>query len=276
VFGETYPDPVRVVAVGQPVSDLIDGPSNPAWNELSVEFCGGTHVASTAMINAFAITGEEAVAKGVRRIVAITGDLAAYAIKTADGMQGQVAAAAKMSDLELSKAIAPLAAELEAHTLPAWRKFRMRAEIAKLTERVKAASKAMSGAVRDEAVRQARMIADNASNANELVVVATIEAGDDRQALQAAVKTVRDKCPRVAVMLFTVDQAGDKVAMFAAVPEGLVQKGLKAGDWVRDAAAAVGGKGGGKPDSAQGGGTDVAKVHEAVAGARRAALKIVM
>jgi alanyl-tRNA synthetase len=152
----------------------------------------------------------------------------------------------------------------------------LRGLIGTLQDKVKAASKQMAGAVRDQAVGQARALADSAITANEVVVVGTVEAGDDRQALQAAVKTVRDKLPRAAVMLMSVDEAGGKVAIMCAVPDTLIAKGLKAGDWLRDAAAIVGGKGGGKPDSAQGGGTDITKVNDAIKAARTAALRLVM
>src|SRR5690606_10298640 len=77
VFGEVYPDPVRVVSVGQSVASLLASPKNEGWMDYSVEFCGGTHVATTGQIADFAIISEEAVAKGIRRVVAITGDLAA-------------------------------------------------------------------------------------------------------------------------------------------------------------------------------------------------------
>jgi len=73
VFGETYPDPVRVVSVGVPVDDLLSNPDDPRWRGGSVEFCGGTHVARTSGIGQFTILSEEAVAKGVRRVVAISG-----------------------------------------------------------------------------------------------------------------------------------------------------------------------------------------------------------
>ena len=107
----------------------------------------------------------------------------------------------------------------------------------------------------------------------DTVIVTTVEAGDDRQALQAAVKTVCDNCPKAAVMLLSVVEPpsageGGKVAIICQVPSWAQQKGLKAGDWLRDAAAIVGGKGGGKPDSAQGGGTDTAKVKDVIAHAR--------
>jgi len=276
VFGEAYPDPVRVVSIGASVRDLLAKPGDPAWDRLSIEFCGGTHVARTQAIGAFAIIGEEAVAKGVRRVVAVTGDAADAALHAATEMDSRVRHAAKLADAELPKTILALTTDLDATVMPSWRKARLRTELSKLQERAKAAGKQAAAGVRDEAVRQARNLADSACNANDLVVVATIEARDDRQAMQAAVQTFRDKCPRMAIMLFSVDEAGGKVAISAAVPDFLVQKGLKAGDWVRDAAAAVGGKGGGKPDAAQGGGTEVAKVREALAAARLGALKIVM
>jgi alanyl-tRNA synthetase len=98
--------------------------------------------------------------------------------------------------------------------------------------------------------------------------------------LQAAVQTVVDNCPRAAVMLISIVEpsAGEagKVAIICQVPAAMQQKGLKAGDWLRETAAIVGGKGGGKPDSAQGGGTDTTKVKEAIALARTSALGKVM
>jgi alanyl-tRNA synthetase len=87
--------------------------------------------------------------------------------------------------------------------------------------------------------------------------------------LQAAVKTIRDTLPRTAVMLFAVDDAG-KAMIHASVPDHLVAKGLKAGDWLKDAAGVMGGKGGGKPDNAQGGGPDGTKVREAMKVAEQA------
>ncbi len=72
VFGEKYPDRVRVVSIGVPVEDLMNDPENPRWRAYSIEFCGGTHVKHTGEIGEFVFTAEEGVAKGVRRVVAIT------------------------------------------------------------------------------------------------------------------------------------------------------------------------------------------------------------
>ena len=276
VFGEVYPDPVRVVSVGQPVDDLLGSPGNPAWEEVSVEFCGGTHVPSTAAIGAFAIVSEEAVAKGVRRVTALTGDLAAAANKAADEIERRIEAASRTSDAELPRLAQTLATDLEQAICPSWRKVALRAKIAAINERVKELGKQMGALVRDEAVKSARALAESALMANDMVVVGQVPAGEDRAALLAAVKTVRDKCPRAAVLLFSVDDGAGKVSCAASVPEPLIAKGLKAGDWIRDTSALIGGKGGGKPDSAQGGGTEVARVNEAISKARQQALKLVM
>jgi alanyl-tRNA synthetase len=73
VFGETYPDPVRVVSVGRSVEDLIADPKNEAWSKLSIEFCGGTHVLKTGEIKELVILEESGIAKGIRRVIAVTG-----------------------------------------------------------------------------------------------------------------------------------------------------------------------------------------------------------
>ncbi len=268
VFGETYPDPVRVVSIGQPVPNLIDSPTKPEWNELSVEFCGGTHVATTKEIHNFTLIAEEAVAKGVRRVVGLTGKLADAAISAGDEISQRVKAAEKLEVDALTKEVAAINGELEKAVMPLWQKHAARAAIVNLQEKIKVASKQASAGKRDQAIKLARQLAESAKSSLENFVISTIDAAQDRQALQTAVQLIRDTCPRSAVMLFDVAEAEGKVTIMAAVPEAFITRGLKAGDWVREAAAVVGGKGGGKPDSAQGGGTDPSKVRESIAAAR--------
>jgi alanyl-tRNA synthetase len=74
VFGETYPDPVRVVSVGVEVEELLKNTKDPKWKEVSVEFCGGTHVNKTGDIKDLVIIEENGIAKGIRRIIAVTGE----------------------------------------------------------------------------------------------------------------------------------------------------------------------------------------------------------
>lgn len=80
VFGETYPNPVRVVSVGIDVDMMLETPENPEWRKVSVEFCGGTHVDQTGIIKDLVIVEESGIAKGIRRMVAYTGD-AAHAVQ---------------------------------------------------------------------------------------------------------------------------------------------------------------------------------------------------
>lgn len=83
VFGETYPNPVRVVSVGVDVDTLLAEPKNPEWRKISVEFCGGTHVEQTGLIKDLIIVEESGIAKGIRRIIAYTGAAAHEAQRVA-------------------------------------------------------------------------------------------------------------------------------------------------------------------------------------------------
>ena len=80
VFGEVYPDPVRVVSVGVEVEELLQNAKDPQWRGVSIEFCGGTHVEKTGDIKELVIVEENGIAKGIRRIIAVTGE-DAYAVQ---------------------------------------------------------------------------------------------------------------------------------------------------------------------------------------------------
>ena len=275
VFGEQYPDPVRVVSVGVPIRDLLDSTDSGAWGEVSIEFCGGTHVESTSAIKRFALVSEEAVAKGIRRISGLTGVAAQAAFEAADRLGERIAAAAATQGDALASGVQELMAELDQMTIPASRKTELRAKLGALAERTKGEQK-QQGAVRaNQASARARIIADDAAKHAEQVIVATVEAGSDRNALQHAINTVVQVNPRSAVMLFSPDVEGGKVSIVAAVPLTLIHKGLKAGEWVRAVSEIVGGKGGGRPEAAQGGGTNLAKVKDAIEGANNYARKLV-
>ncbi|RME40720.1 MAG: hypothetical protein D6788_02755, partial [Planctomycetota bacterium] len=101
VFGEKYPDVVRVVSIGAPITEenareagesdwLMKSPDNPEWMKYSVEFCGGTHVGTTGEIERFVLTAEEAVAKGIRRVVGVTGEAAKRAVETGEALLREI------------------------------------------------------------------------------------------------------------------------------------------------------------------------------------------
>jgi alanyl-tRNA synthetase len=276
VFGETYPDPVRVVSIGNPVGDLLADASAELWHDFSVEFCGGTHVGSTKDVGHFALVSEEGIAKGVRRITAVTGVAARAADAAADNLASRVRQAETLADEALAAESGEIVKELEQLTIPAPRKQQIRAMLGGLQERVKAAQKKVAAQKAAHAAGMARDIAQSAIASNERVIVTTVETGSDKAALQAAVTTLTQLVPKAAVLLIAPDREENKASLAAAVPAELVAKGLKAGDWIREASAVMGGKGGGKPDSASGGGTDLSKLKEAIAAARLWANKKVL
>ena len=98
-------------------------------------------------------------------------------------------------------------------------------------------------------------------------------SGADKDSLLAAMDVVRAKRPDAAAMLLSANEVESKVFIVAAVPKACIDLGLKAGDWVKQAAAVCGGSGGGRPDMAQAGGKDPAKVGDAIAAARQYAMQ---
>jgi alanyl-tRNA synthetase len=90
VFGEAYPDPVRVVTLEYDVDEIAQDVENPKWRSTSIEFCGGTHVARTGDIKDFVITEESGIAKGIRRIVAVTGHEAQDVTRMADAFEARI------------------------------------------------------------------------------------------------------------------------------------------------------------------------------------------
>lgn len=256
VFGEKYPPQVRVVSIGVPVAELLQRPDDPRWRQFSIEFCGGTHLQSTAAVEDFVITEESAVAKGIRRIVALTGASA----RTARHAAGQLLSALDTGDL------AAVQTALTAPQLPLLARRHGQARLAELQAQVKAAEKAQKASLKLDTATLAHSLLEQSSPlATGRLVVAAIEHADDN-ALRAVIDSIRKRQPSHAVLLASV--SGERITLVAAVSDDLIARGLKAGDWVREAARAAGGGGGGKPQLAQAGGKDPTKLPDALEAAR--------
>ncbi len=268
VFGETYPDPVRVVSIGIEVDQLLANPENDMWKSASIEFCGGTHIETTGIAKRFALLNEEGIAKGIRRITALTGQAAVDAHARAQAILEQANALDMLPIGELTGKHQEITVLLEQETLPATGKHAVRAQLGKIQKKLKEASKAAAAQKTKAAQGLATGIAQAAAGSPEEIVIASLELGSDRGALEAALKTITNACPHKAVMLMSPDTSAGRVALMATVPTGLVAKGLKAGDWIREVAGIMGGKGGGRPDHAQGSGSDLSKLKEATGHAR--------
>jgi alanyl-tRNA synthetase len=265
VFGEQYPDPVRVVSIGAPVESLLDDPGRDDWMSCSVEFCGGTHLAHTGEAGAFVLLQEQGLAAGVRRIVAATGSGANAARERAQTMADSISA------LEASNDEATLLEDGEA-LLRGWEeaaiglgdRITLRDRVDALRQRVKSARKKERSASQGDFVATARELAEK-EDADAFV--ARLD-GADRDGLLAAMDAIRKAHPERAVLLLAADEDAGSVVIVARVPDPLIKRGLAAGPWVKATAQACGGNGGGRPDSAQAGGKDPSRAGEAVDAAR--------
>jgi alanyl-tRNA synthetase len=263
VFGEKYPPKVRVVSIGPSARDLLANPDSDLGVNHSVEFCGGTHLATTGPAEQFVVLSEEAVAKGVRRITALAGEVARRAVEHAKTLNERLDKLAGTKPEVLEKELASITELMSDLSLPLLERAKLREKLGELQKVVKEQRKLQSKQAEGGVAEAARKIADGADG----VSIVALVPGADGTSLRVAMDVVRKKRPELAMLLAA--HTDGKLAFIAQVPDPLIARGLKAGDWLRDVAAVVGGKGGGKPDVAQGGGGDPAKLPEALDSARK-------
>ena len=235
LFGEKYPDRVRVVSAG----------------DFSVEFCGGTHLTNTGQAGLVRVVSEESVGTGVRRITALTGPRAVRAVRRESGVLREATDALK-----------------------AGRPEEVPARLAALQDELREAKKQLAAATAKQAAGGAADLLAAAETVElpggaTAKVVAHDLAGAPRDALRPLADTLRKKgeaagTPVACVLGTAVD---GKVALLAAVSPALVKLGLKAGAAVKAAAREVGGGGGGRPDLAEAGGKNPAGLAAALAAA---------
>ena len=205
----------------------------------SVELCGGTHVDNTAKIGPFRITGESSVASGVRRVEAITGK--AY-LREMEAVNRRMYAAAEV----LHAKPADLIAKAKGFT----------AELKEARQNVER----MKEKILHSDVDRFLYASKNIGGIKVITTTRTdLEAGD----LRKLGDFLRDKDPDTVAVLATATES--KVTFVAVCGKNAVARGIRAGDLVRAVSAVTGGKGGGKPDSAMGGGTDTLKLDDALA-----------
>ncbi|MEM6507566.1 MAG: alanine--tRNA ligase-related protein, partial [Planctomycetota bacterium] len=264
VFGEKYPPTVRVVSIGAAVHDLLSEPEGDKWANLSIEFCGGTHLAKTGDAEGFVITGQDAVSKGVRRLTAITGQAAHQATAQGEALLHRAASLSDSPVDELAMAIDEITKAVSDQQTPLVLRSKIQAALATLSEKLKQHQKAQESQQGEAVVEVARMIA---ASADDTIICARVD-GADAKSLRTAMDVIRSKRPGAAMML-AADAGEGKVALLASVPKDVIGKGLRAGDWVKHTAPIVGGGGGGRPDMAQAGGKDPSKIEQALEAARQ-------
>jgi alanyl-tRNA synthetase len=292
LFGEKYPDPVRMISMGS----------------FSKELCGGTHLANTSEVQQFEIIAEEAVSAGTRRIVAVTGEKAKQHVEQTQKSLEDVATRLKVNLSEVPGAVKELALRVRELKKQLSSGTKAGQPDNKRTDSRKSEGKPLGFSQIKAALREAARVLnvspfdvpsrvaalqaevdelnkqiDTMSTSGELSadtlfdhaetigatrVIVAETPGANSNLMRQLIDQLRKKANSTAVLL--ASSAGDdKVTLVAGISRDLVERGLSAGNWVRDVAPIVGGGGGGKPDMAQAGGKHPEKLSEAVETARQ-------
>jgi alanyl-tRNA synthetase len=208
--------------------------------DFSVELCGGTHVQRAGDIGLFRITSESGIASGVRRIEAVTGTRALESMYADEESLATLGSLVKGSRTELED------------------------KVQQIVERNKALEKELKATKSQLAGAEGQDLADDAKEINGIQVLAAKMADDtDAGSLRETVDRMKDKLGTAVVVLAAVTSDG-KVRLAAGVSKNATDR-VRAGDLIKEIAGRVGGKGGGRPDFAQAGGTDPAALDEALA-----------
>ena len=207
--------------------------------DFSMELCGGTHLDNTAKVGMFRIKSESSVASGVRRIEATTGRVSIDETRHGRNTLLKAAQFFKTAPNTILERMEQQANEMK--------------ELRQALEKFKA----------EASLGEARQVMASAKTVGGLHIITGTRQNLDANALRAMGDFMRDKDPSVVAVLASIN--GEKVSFLAVCGKEAVAKGIKAGDLVKSVSAVCGGKGGGKPDSAMGGGTDLLKVDDALA-----------
>jgi alanyl-tRNA synthetase len=232
VFGEKYPDPVRVLLIGAESPEHVTADN-------SVEFCGGTHMQRTGPIGYFKVTSQEGVAKGVRRVTAITGWSSINEVQKLSSVVDDLTARFNCNVEELPTRIESLQEELK-----------------KLQKQVQ------KGAANDLNSAGDKLL-DSAITVGASKLIVGEVPGAPVEQMRAQVDRLRQKAGSSLIVLGwkNEDNSGGIVV---GVSDDLIKKGIKAGDMVKPVAEAAGGKGGGPPNLANAGFKDASRLGEAL------------
>ena len=207
--------------------------------DFSMELCGGTHLDNTAKTGMFRIKSESSVASGVRRIEATTGKVSLEETRHGRTTLLKAAQFFKTAPGSILERMEQQANEMK--------------ELRQAVEKFKA----------EASLGEAKQVMASAKAVGGLHIITGTRQGLDANALRTMGDFLRDKDPAVVAVLASI--TGEKVSFLAVCGKEAVAKGIKAGELVKSVSAVCGGKGGGKPDSAMGGGTDLLKVDDALA-----------
>ncbi|KAI0474041.1 tRNA synthetases class II (A)-domain-containing protein [Xylariaceae sp. FL0804] len=270
VFGETYPNPVRVVSVGIDVDMLLETPENPEWRKVSVEFCGGTHVDQTGIIKDMVIVEESGIAKGIRRIIAYTGEEAHRVQREADEFNKRISVIEAMSfGSEKEAEVKQATADLNNLVVSTLTKEDLNARFAKVVKSVTDEQKKRQKAESKTALDTVTEYFAKDENKEAKYFVGHLPISANNKAVADVMNHFKKQDKDRSVYLFGGSREEGAVIHGVYVGTGLASRGVTAEAWAAEVAGVIGGKSGGKEPERRGQGTNPDKIDEAVATAEK-------
>jgi alanyl-tRNA synthetase len=254
VFGEKYPDPVRVISVGANITEVLQNPDSDKWFDGSIELCGGTHLSNTNEAESFLLIEESGIAKGVRRITGYT----RKAAKIAKAKSTEIDK--KLIELESMNVGEELNEEAKAFTLiinqsqiSVVDKAKFKGRLDKVQDKIRKWYKSLLAERLKIACDKGELLAKDAlSNKNEIIITRFDDVdGSISKKLIDAMKKIHTNA---SFFIYSNEKATNKLGLFSYVCKKHQSEGLSAKDWLDQAFAAASGqgKGGGKAENAIG------------------------
>jgi alanyl-tRNA synthetase len=268
VFGETYPDPVRVVSIGMDIDTMLADPKNAEWRKYSIEFCGGTHVEQTGAIKKIVLVEESGIAKGIRRIVAYTGAAAADVQRKAVEMEKRVA---ELEALPFGpgkeQLLKQTTLDFNQLTISVLTKDALKKRLDVVAAGVLAEQKKRQKEELQSAVNT--VVEHFSKNEDATWFVGQLPISANAKALMEVANHFKNKDKAKSVYVFGGSQEEGNVVHAVYVGTDLSSKGVSAGQWAASVCEVIGGKSGGKEPLLQGRGTNPEKLDDAIATATK-------
>jgi alanyl-tRNA synthetase len=253
--GEEYPNPVRVISIGKNVDELTEN------DDLSLEFCGGTHLSNTIDAEDFTIVSELGVSKGTRRIIGVTKSISKKYISNSIQFQKLLNDCKKLEGNNFVERVATLQVDITNFEIPLVDRYKYEKELEELFKKSKNIQKQLEKDILDNSLSYFGEIANN-FNSNYLILDLSNFKPNKKvidKVLETALKNEKTKI--VPIMMISV--ISDKISITTMVPESLKQK-ISAASWASETAVISNGKAGGSEMKGQGQGLDSSKIKQSV------------
>ena len=260
IFGERYPDNVRVISIGPDIDQLIGNPKNKDWINFSTELCGGSHVKETLSIESFTIISESGLASGVRRIIALVGEESIQSIKTGHKVLNS------LNNIDVEKDCKDLISNIQKilgeEKVSLILKREILEKLSRTKKEIKNTIKKKEQSESSKSNKEVKNILNSLSDNSKFVVSNIGKA--NAASLLFAVNTIKKNYPKLPIMIASEDPDNDKIHFICEVPKELTHGGLSANNWIKKTCIACDGSGGGRNESARGAGKQTGHVSHAL------------